>query len=430
MPEHLNDIELRSEEVQDILTRVPSWMVRWGNTLFLFLILLLLSISWLIKYPDIITAEAIITTKIPPQKEYAAITSKLDTIYVKDSQPVSKNSILAVLENTANTEDVLYLKSILDTVKFKDRSFSFPLNELPILFLGDIEESYALFENNYSQYMLNKELRPFSNDAMANRISLSELMGRLGSLKGQYSLNESEMSLKRNDLERNKKLFDKGVISAQEYENKQQEYLLAERNFKNLGVTISQVREAIGNARNTSKGTEISKTKEELQLLKSSIQSLNLLKKAIVDWEDIYVFKSNMNGKVSFSNFWNKGQTVAQGDLVFTIIPTESLHYLAKVRAPSQNSGKLKVGQHVNVKLQDYPDTEFGVLSGKVESISLTPDEEGFYLINVSLPKQLITSYGNEVEFKQEMRGTAEIITEDLRLVERFFYQFKNLLNN
>jgi hypothetical protein len=27
------------------------------------------------------------------------------------------------------------------------------------------------------------------------------------------------------------------------------------------------------------------------------------------------------------------------------------------------------------------------------------------------------------------MKGTAKIITEDLRLIERFFYQLKNILN-
>ena len=44
-------------------------------------------------------------------------------------------------------------------------------------------------------------------------------------------------------------------------------------------------------------------------------------------------------------------------------------------------------------------------------------------MIDVSLPKKLITSYNKKIDFKQEMRGTAEIITEDLRLIERFFYQ-------
>ncbi|NVK09480.1 MAG: HlyD family secretion protein, partial [Tenacibaculum sp.] len=35
---------------------------------------------------------------------------------------------------------------------------------------------------------------------------------------------------------------------------------------------------------------------------------------------------------------------------------------------------------------------------------------------------------GKKIDFKQEMQGTADIVTEDLRLIERFFYQLKNII--
>jgi len=342
MPDILEKIELRSEEVQEILTTVPRWMIRWGSTLFLTLIVLFLGIAWFVKYPDIIKTEAIITTQIPPQKEYAAITARIDTIFVKESEIIDKNSVLAVLENTANTEDVLYLKSILDTVEIINSSIQFPIDDLPILFLGDIDQSYADFENNYSEYILNKELQPFTSEALANKVSLAELRRRLQNLNAQYKLNESEFKFKESELRRNKTLFEKGVISEQEYESKQLEALTAERNFKNLSVSISQTREAIGNAKNISKGTEITRTREETQLLKRTIQSFNQLKKAIQDWENTYVLKSEINGKVSFLQYWSKNQTVNQEDLVFTIVPTDNLNYIAKVKAPSQNFGKIE----------------------------------------------------------------------------------------
>ena len=78
----------------------------------------------------------------------------------------------------------------------------------------------------------------------------------------------------------------------------------------------------------------------------------------------------------------------------------------------------------------NYPEEEFGVLEGKVESISLTTDIDNNYLVDVSLPSKLVTSYGKEIEFKQEMIGSAEIITEDLRLLHRFFYQLRQIFNN
>lgn len=427
MSKKLEEIELRSEQVQDILSYVPHWMIRYGNLLFLGLIILFFSLSWLIKYPDVITAEVLLTTKRPPEKLIAQTTGKLEIIIIKDNSLVSQKNPIAIIENTANFEDVYKLKAIIDTIKVNTKSFYFPVNDLPVLFLGDIDTQYALFENNYIQYTLNKSLQPFSNDALANKNAISELNRRLKNAKDQLAVNRSELKLKKSNLDRNLTLFEKGIISKLEIEQKQIEYHQSERNFKSFESSISQLRESIGNAKKSSKGTEINRTKEEMMLLKSVIQSFNQLKRAIKDWESKYVLKSNINGKVVFSNFWSVNQTVNQGDLVFTIIPTESSTYIAKLKAPVANSGKLKVGQSVNIKLENYPEAEYGTLQAKVNRISLIPDKEGFYFILVELPKTLITSYKKQIEFKQEMRGSAEIITEKLRLTERFFYQVKDI---
>jgi multidrug resistance efflux pump len=429
MPNSINDSDIRSEDVQEILSAVPNWMIRYGNMLILGLIIMLLIISWFVKYPDVIAADTMITTQIPPQKEYARTTGDISAILVNDSDLVHKNQPLAIIENTANHQDVYVLKTIIDTIKVNGTSFDFPMESLPILFLGDIEASYALFENSYIQYKLNSKLQPFSNEALANRYSISELSSRLNSLKAQRDINKTELDFKLKDLERSKSLFEKGIISSQDYDNKQLEIAQAQRNYKNYETSISQIREAISNAQKNSKGTEINREKEEMILLKNVIQTFNQLKKNIKEWENRYVLKSNIDGRVSFLNVWNENQTVNQGDLVFTIIPSNNSSFIAKLKSPAQNSGKIKVGQTVNIKLESYPEAEFGTLQGTINSISLTPNQDGQYLIDVNLPKILTTSYNKTLTFKQEMKGVAEIITEDLRLIERFFYQFKSVLS-
>ena len=85
------------------------------------------------------------------------------------------------------------------------------------------------------------------------------------------------------------------------------------------------------------------------------------------------------------------------------------------------------MGQTVNIRLANYPDREFGMIKGSIRVISLTPDKEGNLLINVSLPQGLETSYKKQISFQQEMSGTADIITEDLRLIERLLYQFRDI---
>lgn len=421
------ELNIYSEEVKDVLANPPKAIFRWGNTLLLVFIGIILFLSWLIKYPDIVIGQAILTTEIPPQKEFARVSGKIDSLFVENYQAVKQNTPLALIENTANYADVCYLKSILDTLSINQSSFNFPLNEMPMLFLGEIENQFSLFENSYVQYLLNRESNSYLNNDLTNKYTLSQLKYRLQTSINQEEINKEELIYKRKDLERTEKLFAKGVVSAQEYENKKLEFLQAERGLKNMSVSISQIKESISNTNNLKKQTTITNIREEINLLKAVMQSLDQLKSAIKEWELKYLFKSNVDGKVSFMKVWNKNQFINTGDFVFTIIPNNYSSYICKVQVPILNSGKIKSGQQVNIKLSSYPDNEYGILKGKVQDISLIPNNEGLYLLDVLLPKKLMTNYNKEIEFKQEMQGSAEIITEDLRLIERIFFQFKDI---
>ena len=427
MPDQIDDIELRSEEVQEILTEAPNWMIRWGSALILALIVLLLVISWFIKYPDIIPSQAIITTQVPPQKERARSTGRFSAILVEDNQKVTKGQALAVIENTANYEHIYKLKETIDTISLQNDDFYFPYEKLPLMSLGNIESDYALFVNNYILYQLNKDYQPFSNQAVANRISISEQNRRLKFTESQRQLNQAELELAKKEKDRYEELYAKGVIATSEIERRRIEYSQIERNFKNIEASISQLREGISGAQSTSRGTEISGIREEKTLLISVILSFNQLKKSIRDWELAFALTSTMDGKVSFLNFWSENQTVNAGDIVFTVIPKDGSEYIAKLKTPAQNSGKIKVGQKVILRLENYPDTEFGTLEGTITKMSVITDEEGMYAIDVALPDTLVTTFGKEIDFQQEMRGVGEIITEDLRLIERFFYQVRNI---
>ena len=219
-----------------------------------------------------------------------------------------------------------------------------------------------------------------------------------------------------------------GNMSKRDFENKKLGYLQAEKNYKSLLSSISQLKSSlISNDRN-SEGTRINGTKEEVNLESSKIQSFYQLKKIIKDWELAYVLKSSIEGQVSFLQIWTESQTIIAGDNVFSIIPAIEKGYIGKVKAPAQNSGKIKIGQRVNIRLANFPDREFGILKGKVKNISLVPDKEGNLLLDVSLPENLETNFKKKIPFQQEMKGSAEIVTEDLRLLERILYQFKSIL--
>lgn len=426
MPEQRDHI--RSEAVQDILTRMPHWMIVWGNTIVLVLLLLFFMMSWFIKYPDIITTEAVITSTNPPQKEYAASSGKIKDILVSDNEYVKEGDVLAMLENTSNMSDVLFLRTIVDTLNI-NQNIEFPIDKISMMSLGDLASAYAVFEKDYIDYTLNKSLDPYASLKLSNSQTEQQVQLRLKRLENQKRIETHTFQLARQEFNRHKTLYEKGVISLNEFELKQMELLNAERRLSDIDITISQLKQSLNDAFQNSKKTQIDDKIEDTRLFKNTVQSLVQLKQAIKSWELQYLITADIDGKVSFISAWSENQNIKQGELLFTIIPQTNSSYIAKIKAPIHNSGKIKTQQDVNVRLFNFPETEYGTLDGKVKGMSAIPDDEGFYLVNVSLSDSLKTSYGINIPFRNEMQGTAEIITEDLRLLERFFYQLRGLFS-
>ncbi|MBF4518765.1 HlyD family efflux transporter periplasmic adaptor subunit [Flavobacterium sp. ANB] len=419
--------ELRSEEVQDILTKVPHWMIRWGTVVIFAIIFLLFFVSWFIKYPDVVNTEIIITTNIPPEKIVSKSSGRIEAILVKNKAIVAKNTTLAIIENTANYKDVFLLKSIVDNYNVNDSKQTFPFAKLKNTQLGEIESAFAVFQKDYQAEQLNEDLQPFE---VENRAQISEkvqIKERLEILQQQKVINESELQLQKNEIARFETLFNKGIISAQEMEAKKLNYLQAQKSYKGLLSSISQLKSTLIDNTKSSQSSQINSTKEEVNLGRNMAQSFYQLKKVIKDWEMAYMLKTSVSGVVTFLQVWTENQTINVGDNVFSIIPDARNGFVGKVKAAALNSGKIKVGQKVNIRLANFPDREFGVLRGKIKNISLVPDKDGNLLLDVALPNGLQTSYKKQIVFQQEMKGSAEIVTEDLRLIERILYQFKSI---
>lgn len=420
-----SDFHLRSEEVQEILTRVPNWMIRWGNVVILLLLALVMVISWFIKYPDIITTKIIITTQTPPEKLVARTSGRIEAILVADRQNISQNIPLAVIENSANFKDIFLLKSIVDTLNLNKNPF--PFEVLQTAQLGEVESTFAIFQKEYIANQLNIKLQPFKVEGKAQGFEYLQLKERLTLLDSQKNITQNELVLQKSDLDRHEKLYTKGVISAQEIEKQRLIYLQAEKNYKSLLSSVSQMKSSLNDLSRNTKATIINETKENVILERNVIQAFYELKKAIKNWELNYVLRSSIAGQVTFLQIWTPSQNVAAGDNVFAVIPSNIKNYIGKVKAPAQNSGKIKAGQEVNIRLANFPDREFGMIKGTIKNISLTPDKEGNLLIDVSLPQGLKTSYKKQIAFQQEMSGTADIVTEDLRLIEKLLYQFRDV---
>jgi multidrug resistance efflux pump len=426
------EIELKTEDVNELLTSVPKWIIRWGVTMIFSIMVATLALSYFIKYPDTLTAKATITTINPPVTIVSKTNGKIIKLKVKNNQSVKRDDVLLVIESASNYNSILTIDSILKKFN-KDDSLNYnKLNTLSLLGkdgegLGDITPTFIAFLKSYNDYKLQKELNPQIREIEIINNELSEYQTLQGKYQNQENIFKEEFSLVEKDFNRFTTLFSSQSISAKEYEDKKREFLSAKRNYESIKITNINNKLAINNLEKNKLQLQIQAYQEIERFEKALGQSVQSLQSEIETWAQTYLLKAPIEGKVSLFNYWAINQNIKQGDEVLSIVPSVKQEIIAKLLLPAQNSSKLKIGQTVNVKLDNYQFQEFGMLKGRVKNVSLVPQKET-YAIEVSLPNNLITSYNKQLVYKEEMHGTADIITEELSVFDRVFYQFRKIL--
>lgn len=426
MAEKEKDIELRCEEVQEILTRPPHTLIRWGITVFFIVLALFFIGGCFFKYPDVISASITITTEHPPVWIMARGSGKIKEVYHKDRDSVRTEEIIAVLENPAVTEDVLLLKKELDSFNPADSSVctkSFPEK----LVLGSIQSAYASFLKSLTDYRNFLSLDLYKQKVDATRKELQEYRNYINHLKKQAELDKEQVQIAETSHRREKKLFDEGLTAQSEYEEAKQTFLNKQQGREQLMTSLSSAKIQEAQLQQSIIETQMEQSREANNLITALKAARNELGVSINDWELTYLFSSPASGILSYNNIWQKNQNVNSGDKVFSIVAKETGNIIGKIKLPVNGSGKVMPGQRVNISVTGFPYMEFGFLTGKVISVSLLADDESTYTVTVSLPQDLRTSYNKILEFKGELSGTAEVMTDERSVTERLLSPLRYL---
>jgi multidrug efflux pump subunit AcrA (membrane-fusion protein) len=423
-----NDIQIKTEEVNELLTAVPGWIMRWGITLIFAAMLASLLAASFLKYPDKLTALTVVTTLNPPARMISKSNGKVSAMLTRNDQIVKPNDVLMVIENTANYTHVLYASALLDTfqtnLKLKKR--------LPLILafdslqMGDLTPSFLSFLKSYNDYKLFQDVNPQLKEIDIINKELETYKLLFVKNQAQEDNFRQEFELAEKDYARYTSLFQNGTIAQKEYDDKNREYLSAKRNYENVKINNLNNNITLNNLEKNRLQLQIQEYQEREKYALTLNQAIQSLKSAIESWDQNYLIRAPIAGKVSLFNYWSTNQNIRQGDEVLSIVPVEKQEMIAKLVLPVGNSGKLKKMQRVNIKLNNYPYQEFGTLNGYVKSISIMPKDNN-YAVEVSLPEKLRTSYKKDLDYKEEMQGTAEIITEELTVLDRIFYQFRKM---
>lgn len=441
MPEF--DDNFHSEPVQEIMGAVPSWTTRWGASVIAVIFVVLVAGCYIIKYPQTVEASVTLTSENPPSDLVSRYDGLLDTICVKNEQKVKEGDIVAWLATPAAYEDILFVESIVsdmveDADSFSDLYQWCSVDKLYCNYsLGELQDVWGEFVENCQAYKNWEEIDQFGiqRHLIGERIVKNEEYYER--LLEQRVMLEQDIEYEAAGLRRDSLLMAKGAISRLEFEESFKGWLSKKSNLASFKASLTNVQLSILQLKQNLVEVDVQHRSEFVEYSRNISQMAESVMAQIDQWKERYAVIAPMDGVVSLQTVWNKGQHVSVGDVIASIVPENEARIIGRLQVSSSGFGKVSVGQAVNVKLNGFPYMEFGVLKGEISSISPIPQvfstSDGnvvAYTVEVSFPGDLKSTYGKDIPMVQQMDGSAEIITKDKRLIERFTDPIVSLFKN
>lgn len=414
--------DIHSEDLQEIISKPPSWMIKRGTSFIVFMVFMIFGMSFFIRYPEVVTVSMKFNTSNSPKVLTSKVNGNLVRILIKDGTVVKKNTNIAYLESIADHDQVL---SLLDKMK-KVRSGALGLRDLKDIVtpteleLGEVQNSYQNFYLAYLNYVaINKEgIYQKRKTFIHNEVRyINEQSQRM---QEGFDLQKRELELAEAEYVKYQILADKKVISQLELQQKEA-LLLAKRQ------SIPQTQNTIisNQSSRLSKDKEMSEINNQIfEEEKKFYQSLNTFISDAENWKKQYVISSTSKGILIYGDFLQENQLVNIGDELFYVNANKDDYY-GEILIPQGKSSKVKVGQEVLIKVQSFPFQEYGYLRGKVNYISDIPIRDSVFFSKVVLTRN---EQDSVIKLKPGILADADVITENQSIFKRIWFNLSKSL--
>ncbi|HEV7779972.1 MAG TPA: HlyD family efflux transporter periplasmic adaptor subunit [Chitinophagaceae bacterium] len=409
-----------SEEIQDIISYRPGWVIRKGNIIFLLVILLLLALGFFIKSPDLVKGSVRIAAVNTPKMLTTKASGRLEKLFVSNGDLVKKDQLIANIQNTALHDQVLQLQQWIAVIESSMTNGDLGIlssQPLPLLNqLGELQPAYQDFQTTVKETMqvLPDGYYQKKRQSLAMDIQYQQLLQQ--NLDNQKAVQKADYDLTEKEYHANQQLAEEKVIAPIELDQIKSKLLNKEQSLKQMSSQM--INSDLSRNNKTKELLDLQKyVTDQAQIFRSG---LLILKSKIGEWEQKYIITSPADGRIEFTSFLQENQLL-QNDQELFFVQSPGNKFYAEMKAGQNSFGKIKNGQQVLIRLQSYPSTEYGYISGRISYISSMPSQRDSFLIKVELPDGLKTNFDKDILFRNNLLASAEVITENKRLIQRLF---------
>jgi multidrug resistance efflux pump len=423
------NMEIRSEEVQEILGNPPHWMVRYGTGIAIGVLALFLWLSFFIKYPDTISGDIRISFTEPPRHLVAAQSGYIDKVLANNGDEVEEGQTLIVFRGgTANYNHVLHLQDLIRNLPNDADSTLLTFNPNEVLELGELQEDFFNFLEKKSQFARRSEQYTTQGDVL----SLEEQRRTLQRRVGYYRNNQESIEQRLEEKQRDKE-YKEGLVRDNRLPFSEVQKL--EDDIKRLETELQKIEELISDKRIEISMLNTQITRAERGVSENRLTASDALKESFIqlrirvdEWVRNHVIQSPLDGVVQITgDNISRDQFIVAEEEVMVVVPMRNRQLLGRMELEFSGSGTVKEDQEVIVRLKSYPFPEYGAVIGQVAWKSRVPDQKNKIPVQVIFPNGLVTTTGRNIDPGEELSGDAEIITNEKRFIDRIVDRTRNI---
>lgn len=419
----LDQANLRSEEVQEILGTPPHWLLRWGMLLlFVIIIILAWSLYWF-SFPETVEGRIRLTKEDPPIDLIVKKSTYITDVLVASEDTVVAGQTIFVLDSEARFGDVLSLDDYLLTLESADDSllltFQFPSD----LKIGEIEENLLIFIEKQDEAREEQSGRFNRMSATDLRTEIRQEQRYISAVRNRKNSLQGQLELARISFARQDNLYKSGrgdFNTLREAEGKQ---FQIESQVQEASTTIKIKQSRIRLLEQRLKTNASISEGSRIKSMNSLINELDALQRAVEHWKRDYLLVSPIDGIVILDQVKEKNY-VQTDERIAVVVPVSFSKLIGRSLLPLDKSGQVKKGQKVIVDFYSFPAKQYGAVEAIVAAKSKIPTQNNELPIEIRFPKGLTTSTGNKLEIGQDMRGEITIIIKEKRLIQWLIDRF------
>ena len=356
----------------------------------------------------------------------SAETAVVYRVLVHDGQAVKQGELLVELDATATTADSKKAEEALISARLAairsaalvkamdEREFPVMVNEAG-LSADRFEATRQLALSQFAAFAAKKQ----SLEAM-----VAQKQAELRTVESAIIPLEQYLAISRTRVADYEKLLGNGYIPKQDYLQRKQERISAERDLAGQRSRRAELRSAITGAREELSVTVTDTRRQlldELRQAREQIQQFEPEVARTTQRNALMQLRAPVTGPVQQLAVHTVGGVVTPAQPILSIVPeNEQLEVEATVL--NKDIGFVQPGQRVTIKVESFPYTRYGYVEGIVESVShdaIQDEKLGLvYQARVRMMKTALVINGITVNLTSGMTLTAEINTGDRKVID------------